>query len=303
LKAGFSSRWIRDTQVQAIGTLYAFPTIASYLAAANGTNPFAYTLFGQTLGNPSLHYNSLFNGFFAQDSWKPLRNLTIVYGLRYGLYKMPDANKNSPFPFSQHFNLDTNNVAPRLGLAYGLGKNERTVIRASTGIFYDPPQTDHYRRALLNNGSPVFFTLTAVPAFPMLRLFRTFCPPCPPDSTYRLGTSQRFHQILPRCIHSTRTFRSAVKSALVSSWLPRITKGTHLPVYRNINLVPSGFSLADGRPIFSSTARVYPGFANILSAESVGNSEYNGMNLSLRKRFAHGSSIQSGRGTSAGRPR
>ena len=51
------------------------------------------------------------------------------------------------------------------------------------------------------------------------------------------------------------------------------TKGTRLPVYRNINLVPSGATLADGRPIFSTTTRVYPGFANILSAESVGQLE------------------------------
>jgi len=29
LKVGFSTRWIRDTQVQATGALYAFPTIAS----------------------------------------------------------------------------------------------------------------------------------------------------------------------------------------------------------------------------------------------------------------------------------
>lgn len=78
LKVGFSTRWIRDTQVQATGALYTFPTIASYLAAANGTNPFAYAVFGQTLGNPSLDYDSLFNGFFVQDNWKPLRNLTIV---------------------------------------------------------------------------------------------------------------------------------------------------------------------------------------------------------------------------------
>ena len=112
----------------------------------------------------------------SRISWKPLRNLTVVYGLRYDIYKMPDANKNSPFPFSQHFNTDTNNVAPRFGLAYGLGKNERTVIRASTGIFYDPPQTDQYRRALLNNGSPAFFTLTAVPGLPYAPAFPNVLP-------------------------------------------------------------------------------------------------------------------------------
>ena len=62
------------------------------------------------------------------------------------------------------------------------------------------------------------------------------------------------------------------------------TKGTHLPVYRNINLVPSGAYLADGRPIFSTSARVYQGFNNILSAESVGNSNYNALNMTLQKR-------------------
>ena len=65
------------------------------------------------------------------------------------------------------------------------------------------------------------------------------------------------------------------------------TSGTHLPVYRNVNLVPSGSFLADGRPIFGS-ARIYPGFANILSAESVGKSNYSGFNLNLQKRLSHG---------------
>jgi hypothetical protein len=66
------------------------------------------------------------------------------------------------------------------------------------------------------------------------------------------------------------------------------TRGNRLPIFRNINLVPSGATLADGRPIFSTTARVYPGFGNILSAESVGQSVYNGLNVMLTKRFSHG---------------
>jgi hypothetical protein len=59
-------------------------------------------------------------------------------------------------------------------------------------------------------------------------------------------------------------------------------------VYRSINVVPSGIFLADGRPIFSTTARVFPQFGNILDAESVGHSTYNGANLTLRKQTSHG---------------
>ena len=69
-KAGFSVRSIRDIQTQATNATYTFPTIAAYLAAANGTAPLGYSNFVQTFGNPSIKYNSLFTGLFAQDSWK-----------------------------------------------------------------------------------------------------------------------------------------------------------------------------------------------------------------------------------------
>src|SRR5207248_3103301 len=114
-------------------------------------------------GNPSIAYNSLFANCFVQDSWKPLRNFTLTYGVRYDFYQMPGADKNSPFPFSQQFRTDKNNFGPRLGFAWGMGNEQKTVIRGSTGIFYDAQQTDQYRRALLNNGTPAFFNISSGP--------------------------------------------------------------------------------------------------------------------------------------------
>src|SRR5262249_18071787 len=81
------------------------------------------------------------------------------------------------------------------------------------------------------------------------------------------------------------TRRLTSSMTLTGSYL--YTAGNRLPVYRSINLVPSGAFLADGRPIFS-TAKIYPQFGNILSAESVGHSSYNGANLTLRKQTSHG---------------
>lgn len=289
-KAGFSTRAVRDTQIAATSATYTFPSIAAYLAAVSGSAPKGYSSFAQTFGNPSIDYNSLFSGFFAQDSWKPLRNLTVTYGLRYDLYQVPAADKSSLFSYSQSFKTDKNNFAPRLGFAYGLGKDQKTVIRASTGIFYDPPQTDQYRLALLNNGSPAFFNISANPSAPFAPAFPTVFTALPTGFTL---ATQNITTVSPdfATLYSVNGNVSVTRElspdfVLSASYLH--TAGVRLPVYRNINLVPSGLFLADGRPIFSSTLRVYPGLANILSAESGGHSSYNGANLTLRKRFSKG---------------
>ncbi|MBZ5727149.1 MAG: TonB-dependent receptor [Acidobacteriia bacterium] len=290
LKVGFSTHAVRDTQTAATAATYTFPTIAAYLAAVNGATPKGYSSYSQTFGNPSISYNSLFTGFFAQDTWKPLRNLTLTYGLRYDLYQVPNADKNSLFSFSQSFRTDNNNVGPRLGLAYGLGHDQKTVIRASTGIFYDPPQTDQYRLALLNNGSPAFFNITATPSSSFAPAFPAVFTALP--TGFSLAT-QNITTVAPDfatlySYNATVSVTRELSSNFVVSASYLHTAGNRLPVYSNINLVPSGAFLADGRPIFSTTARVFPGFANILAVQSVGHSNYNGANITLNKRLSKG---------------
>jgi outer membrane receptor protein involved in Fe transport len=180
LKVGFNTRWIRDEQVAATGALYTFSTIAAYQAAVTGADPKSYVSFIQAYGNPAIRYNSLFFGGFAQDTWKPRRDLTVTYGLRYDVYRPPQANRNAPFPYSQSFRTDKNNFAPRLGLAWSLDQQQKTIVRASTGIFYDPLETDQYRLALLQNGLQAFFMVSALPTQPFAPGFPTVCLRCRP---------------------------------------------------------------------------------------------------------------------------
>jgi hypothetical protein len=286
LKVGGSIRAIRDTQVQATAALYTFPNIAAYVAARDGLNTRTYASFIQTVGEPSLQYNSLFSGFYAQDTWKPRANITMTYGVRYDVYRPSSANKNSPFEYSRRFRTDKNNVAPRLGIAVGFGK---TVVRASGGIFYDPFQTDLYRRALLNNGTPAYFAISATPQLPFAPPFPTVLPGVPqglPSLVQDITTvSPDFASLYSANANVSITQEIARDLALTATYL--LTRGNRLPVMRNINLVPSGQQLADGRPIFGS-GRVFPGFGNIVAAESVGQSVYNGLNLTLTKRFSRG---------------
>jgi hypothetical protein len=288
LKFGFSTHAIRDTQVQATFAQYNFPTIAAYQAAVSGIAPKGYSSFSQIVGNPSLSYNSLYTNFFAQDSWKPIHNLTITYGLRYDLYQPPTADKTSPFAFSQKFKTDKNNFGPRLGFAWGLGKDQKTVIRASSGVFYDAPQTDQYRRAISLNGNPAFFTLSATPATGFAPAFPNVFSAVPSGATAPVDittVSPDFANLYSINANVSVSRELTRTMALSGSYL--YTSGNRLPVYRNINVVPGGTFLADGRPIFGS-ARYYAGFGNITSAESVGHSSYNGANLTLKKQLAKG---------------
>lgn len=286
LKVGFGSRFIRDTQVAQTSANYTFPSIAAYLAAKAGTAPRGYTSFVQSVGEPSLKYNSTFWNFFAQDSWKPRANLTVIYGVRYDIYQPPDANTGAPFEFSRKFRTDKNNIAPRVGVAY---KFRKSVIRGSGGIFYDPFQTDLYRKALLNNGLPQIFNISVAPAQAIAPSFPNVFSGIPTGFTPTLQdittVSPDFASLYSGNANVTFSREITDDIGLDVSYL--YTRGNRLPVFRNINVVPTAARLGDGRPIFG-TQRYYNGFGNIVSGESVGQSKYHGMNATLRKRFSRG---------------
>jgi hypothetical protein len=91
-------------------------------------------------------------GYFAQDDWRVNSRLTLNLGLRYDFYTWPYEIHNlqsnwdptngtlvvpgTPgWPRSLVDN-DKNNFAPRVGFAYNLDGNGKTVVRGGYGIFY-----------------------------------------------------------------------------------------------------------------------------------------------------------------------
>jgi hypothetical protein len=102
-------------------------------------------------------------GFYAQDTFKILPNLTLNYGLRYE-YNMPQSDVHNNilgfFPGQQSTEFpdapsgilypgdpgtpnralvfpDKNNFAPRFGFAWDMFGNAKLVMRGGFGIFYD----------------------------------------------------------------------------------------------------------------------------------------------------------------------
>ena len=115
--------------------------------------------FIQGFGNPISNLGNRPLAVFAQDSWKIRQNLTLNYGVRYD-YEITDqiptssfrdplsgitltaqdnANVEAALNIQQGFPRDKNNIAPRIGVAWDLHGNGKTVFRASYGLFYDHP--------------------------------------------------------------------------------------------------------------------------------------------------------------------
>lgn len=117
------------------------------------------TNYIQGFGNPVSKIRNKPIAWFAQDSWKIRPNFTLNYGIRYD-YELTQqiAPVGVTDPFSgivmsasdmlaaqdaigvqQGFPRDKNNFAPRVGLAWDIRGDAKTVIRAAMGIFYDHP--------------------------------------------------------------------------------------------------------------------------------------------------------------------
>lgn len=277
-----------------VQSAYTFSGIGAYISARRGDTPYSYSGYTESFGEPGVPYRATYWNVFAQDDWKVTRRLKVNYGLRYDLYLIPEADPTSPLPASRKFNVDKNNFAPRLALVYTLREGKRpTIVRAGAGIYYDAPLLFMYRRAVQNNGNSRFLTVSFTgasqngPAFP-----NTFSGTLPPPDIDAIAPDLKNMY----AIHSHVQLEQAITEDLSFSVGYVHSGGRHIPVYRSVNCLPTGGTLADGRPLFgpatipidACTNKVYPQFNRIQMAEAAGVSRYRAFNLDLNQRFSRG---------------
>ncbi len=291
MKAGFDLQWVADTRNSGAAQLYTFPNAAAYLAARDGTNRLGYTTFTQYFGLPDLEYNTVQYGLFVQDDWRVTSDLKVLYGVRYDLYGVPDANPNAPLATSREFPTSKNNFAPRLGLAWTLGGDKKTVVRANTGLMYDQTLNAIYEQALQNDGTnaraSASFTPTqaGAPAFPSVLSAGSGATPnlaWTVDPDFKVARSWQNNVQIERAIGDH--YSVAVGGSYVT--------GYNLPVVTNINLINPTSTLPDGLPVFSTVVggatRVDPRYNIINSVQSPGDSTYKNMTLQMTRRTYKG---------------
>jgi hypothetical protein len=117
--------------------------------------------FIQGIGSPSDSFKNIPIGAFWQDSWRVNPHVTLNYGLRYDVEIPPKFRPPQGLALPAYkllglqkgIQTDTNNIQPRIGLAWDPKGDGKTVVRASYGIFYDHPLLGLYFLGDASDGS------------------------------------------------------------------------------------------------------------------------------------------------------
>jgi Carboxypeptidase regulatory-like domain/TonB dependent receptor-like, beta-barrel len=256
-------------------------------------------------------------GAFFQDDWKVTSKLTVNLGVRYELWTQPIERNDQQANFllgeqklvfagnqtpagipasligavpgnigSRSLLItDTNNFAPRLGVAYQLTPS--TVLRAGAGTFFaDDPFIGASARLPANPPFNVQNSFTTDNVHPMLTLSGGF----PANSLTGV--------VNPATVTLT-AFDPNFKQGYVYHWSGGIqkqlkqyvleanyvgTKGTQLPLTYNVNQdVAGGTSTAARRP--------FQGFNTITYTTPMDDSSYNALELRAERRYSTGFSL------------
>src|SRR6266436_4862236 len=142
-------------------TQFGFPSVFPELTGLQAFGLGIPSTLVQGIGNPKDSFSNKPLGVFWQDSFRARHNLTFNLGVRYDIefppkFTQPDALALAAYNqlgLQKGIQTDTNNIQPRIGLAWDPKGDGKTVWRASYGVFYDHPLLGLYFLGDASDGS------------------------------------------------------------------------------------------------------------------------------------------------------
>ncbi len=128
-------------------TLYGLFTFTHRLPG-NNLNTYLNAIadsFSGSAGNTSFDDNWTYVASYFQDDWKVRSNVTVNLGLRWEAQVGPyQNNRNTPalvelqsLGFPSQKSQDWKDIGPRVGVAWDVAGDGKTVVRAGYGLYYD----------------------------------------------------------------------------------------------------------------------------------------------------------------------
>jgi hypothetical protein len=187
--------------------------------------------FSLTAGNPLTTVGYYDVEPYVEDDWKALPNMTLSGGLRFE---------------TQDHIRDHADFAPRIGLAWGLGrgKSTKTVLRAGYGVFYDRFSEGYVLNTLRYNGiNQQQYIVNSPTFFPNIPSVSALSSSLVSPTTYQIDPNVRTPYTMQSGIGLERQL---TKKATVSVTYLN-THGLHQLIARNIN-APDSANPGDARP-------------------------------------------------------
>ena len=261
-----------------------------YLQGAGLTGPATDAAGASKITNEDL-------AVFAQDSWKIRPNFTLNYGLRWEAQLFPEpvvAPQNTAygiflndprFPSDGTLPDQKTEWQPRLGFAWDISNEGKSVLRASAGIFYARQNMLSQVGSITTNGvqqqtiflnTPIISSGVPGPVWPNVVAPPSTVTPCVVGSVSNPFPCFSGVRVFSRDYENPRiyNFNVGFEQEIATDWSLYLdfthSKGVHLTRFLNVN-----------RNNFFA-----PFLGETMVTSSVGKSVYDGFTVGMRKRFS-----------------
>jgi Carboxypeptidase regulatory-like domain len=291
---------------------YEFPNLEDFALGVN-------YIFSQASGKPTFSFAVPYYGFYVQDTFRALPQLTLEMGLREDFQVYPQPAENPAFPLTGQYPNQFQRLAPRLGFAWQ--PESKTVVRGGFGEFYTTMNGLNYRNAVISNGlasqlSSVNVSYTAgapnqqVPTFPNILPANSPLFQASPDISL-VSPQFQVPYILQSSLQIEREIFRNTTLTVGTMWThgvhllsgsaydlnlnPLQGTTTYIVCSNNTTTVPCA-----GRTIVLPNmdngllieGRINPNFGQINELISPGQNHYNSLFVQLQRRMAEGLSLQ-----------